>query len=195
MRSDRRAICGLDRKQRFTHTPNHPATVFLTCPVDLLTSQFALPWSTPNQPATALGNAENFDLFCFSRSIFIHNLHYYQAQLRPSNSPLDNQKRVEHNVNKTHFFNLKREWEFLLFNLGLQDETRISGTQSHASRRDWEKFPSISGNETRSRFIVFDQRHWDENDKTRRLLLELSWIWFVACNWTDIFQKKGLFIS
>ena len=44
------------------------------------------------------GNAENFDLFCFSRSIFIHNLHYYQVQLRPTNSPLENGKRVEHNV-------------------------------------------------------------------------------------------------
>ena len=75
------------------------------------------------------GNAENFDLLCFSRSIFIYNLHHYQVQLRPTNSPLENGKRVEHNVNKTHFFNLGREWEFLLFNLGPQDETRISGTQ------------------------------------------------------------------
>ena len=42
------------------------------------------------------GNAENFDLLCFSRSIFIYNLHHYQVQLRPTNSPLENGKRVEH---------------------------------------------------------------------------------------------------
>ena len=88
------------------------------------------------------GNAENFDLLCFSRSIFIYNLHYYQVQLRPTNSPLENGKRVEHRGQQDTFF-----WHLI-----------------HASRRDREKFPSILGNETRLRFIIFDQRLRDENE-------------------------------
>ena len=60
------------------------------------------------------GNAENFDLLCFSRSIFIYNLHYYQVQLRPTNSPLENGKRVEHRGQQDTFF---------------QSRARISGTQ------------------------------------------------------------------
>ena len=52
---------------------------------------------------------------------------------------------------------LRRDWEFLTLNLRLRDETK-------------KKSPSISGIETRSRFIIFILRLRDENENSIDLI-------------------------
>ena len=110
------------------------------------------------------GNAENFDLLCFSRSIFIYNLHYYQVQLRPTNSPLENGKRVEHRGQQDTFFQCRARMRISPIQSWTSRRDKNFWHSIHASRRDREKFPSILGNETRLRFIIFDQRLRDENE-------------------------------
>ena len=91
-----------------------------------------------------------------------------------------------------HFFNL-------------ETRMRISPIQSRTSRRDENLWHLISGFETRPRKMSFNLRHRDEieiyylqsqtsrrerESRLRQFSREFTRIWFVACAWTDIFQKK-----
>ena len=82
---------------------------------------------------------------------------------------------------------------------------RISPIQSRTSRRDENLWHLISGFETRPRKMSFNLRHRDEieiyylqsqtsrrerESRLRQFSREFTRIWFVACAWTDIFQKK-----
>ena len=84
--------------------------------------------------------------------------------------------RYEAEVNESHFFNFetrmkispiqsrtsRRDENFLTLNLGLRDKIK-------------KKSPSISGIETRSRFIIFILRLQDENKSSKLLtFLEVS---------------------